>query len=118
MPVTDEYCEFVLEQLDGLGNLRSRRMFGGVGLYCDNLFFALIADDTLYLKVDDSNRPDFEERGMPPFVPYPDRSDASMGYCQVPAEVLEDNEDLVRWAARSVKVAARKSKTSKRRPSC
>jgi len=34
-------------------------MFGGVGIYCGDLFFGLIDDDTLYFKVDDSNRSDF-----------------------------------------------------------
>ncbi len=118
MAVTREFRDYVLEQLSGLGAVRDRRMFGGVGLYCGDLFFALIDNDTLFLKVNDSNRQDFDDRGMPPFRPYPDRPDASMGYRQVPAEVLEDAEALVRWAARSVQVAldVKKPKARKRGP--
>ena len=45
-------------------------MFGGVGIYAKEAFFALVDDDVLYLKVDDSNRGDFEARGMSPFQPF------------------------------------------------
>ena len=62
-------------------------MFGGAGLYHDGLFFGLIDDDALYLKVDDSNRIDFEARGKGPFRPFPDRPEAVMNYYEVPGEV-------------------------------
>ncbi len=119
MAVSGEFLDYVLEQLSDLGEIRHRRMFGGVGIYCGELFFALIDNDTLFLKVDDSNRPDFDARGMPPFRPYPDRPDASIGYRQAPADVLEDAAVLVAWAARSVKVASQakgSKKKTKRQP--
>ena len=65
-------------------------MFGGVGLYCQGLFFALIDDDTLYLKVDDATRPEFERLGIQPFRPYGDESQG-MQYYELPADVLEDH---------------------------
>jgi DNA transformation protein len=58
MTLSADFLAYVLEQLAGLGGVSSRRMFGGAGLYCDEFFFALIADDVLYLRVDDSNRDD------------------------------------------------------------
>src|SRR5213083_2544298 len=62
---------FVVDQLSRVvPQLRARDMFGGVGIYAGQLFFALIADDTLYFKVDDSNRPEFERLGMRPFQAY------------------------------------------------
>jgi DNA transformation protein len=81
-------------------------MFGGVGLYCRDLFFALIEDNTLYFKVDDSNRGDFIARGMGPFRPFPDKPGYAMGYYQVPADVIEEAEALAEWAARALEVAA------------
>lgn len=67
MSVSPSFRSFVLEQLARTTTaVRGRAMFGGVGIYSGELFFALIADDTLYFKVDDTNRPDFEVRGMPP----------------------------------------------------
>jgi len=80
-------------------------MFGGAGLYCDEYFFGLIADDVLYLRVDDSNREHYTERGMAQFRPYADQPHLSMNYYETPAEVLEDTGELVSWAQRSVRVA-------------
>ena len=90
-------------------------MFGGVGIYAGDRFFALIADDTLYFKVDDSNRPDFEARGMRPFLPYGDERDV-MQYYEVPPELLDEPEVLRPWAEKSINVAAKKKskKTRKR----
>ncbi len=114
MSVSDDYCDFVLEQLAAAGRVVSKRMFGGVGLYLDGLFFALIDDDTLYFKTDDSNRPRFQRAGSQPFCPYPDRPDYQMGYWQVPAEVLEDAGELLAWAREALAVALRSR--SARRP--
>jgi DNA transformation protein len=105
--VQPQYLEYILEQLAGLGALRSNRMFGGVGLYSSELFFGLIDDDTLYFKTDESNIGPYHERRMPRFMPFPDRPEAVLGYHQVPADVIEDAEVLVDWARRSVAVALR-----------
>ena len=105
MTVSSSFLAYVVEQLAGLGGVRSKRMFGGVGLYLDGLFFALIDDDTLYFKADDSNRARFERAGSKPFCPYPDRPDQAMGYWQVPAEVLDDAEELAAWAREAMMVS-------------
>ncbi len=105
MPVSEDFLGYVIEQLAPAGRATSRRMFGGVGLYLDGLFFALIDDDVLYFKVGDSNRADYEQAGSKPFRPFVDQPDYVMGYWQVPAEVLEDPEDLSRWARRALEVA-------------
>ena len=57
MAVTDEFRDYVLEQLAAAGKVSARRMFGGVGLDLDGLFFALLSDDTLYFRTDNANRP-------------------------------------------------------------
>ena len=105
MAVSREYLDYVHDQLSGLGGVSSRRMFGGAGLYCDEFFFALIDDDTLYLRVNDANRADFTTRGMGQFRPYADRPELSMSYYETPADVLEDAAALVAWARRSVAAA-------------
>jgi DNA transformation protein and related proteins len=102
-----DFLAYVLDQLAALGGVSSRRMFGGVGLYCDELFFGLIAADVLYLRVDDANRGDYTARGAAQFRPYADRPHLSMNYFEAPVEVLEDAAELVVWARRSVEVAAR-----------
>ncbi len=86
MAVTDSFLDDVLEQLAGIGRVRSRRMFGAVGLYAGDVFFAIVADNVVYLKVDEVTRGDFIDRGMGPFRPFPDRPDTSIAYyqCWVP----------------------------------
>src|SRR2546430_16628164 len=80
-------------------------MFGGAGLYCDEFFFALIDDDTLYLRVNDANRADFTSRGMGQFRPYADRPELSMSYYEAPADGLEDAAVLVACARPPVAAA-------------
>jgi len=79
-------------------------MFGGVGLYHRGVFFGLLARDTLYLKVDDTNRPDYKAAGMKPFRPYPGRR-GSMRYYAVPLDVLESAPELAAWARKAVAAA-------------
>lgn len=105
MPVSASYLDYVLEQLAGLGEVHSRRMFGAVGLYRGEQFFGLIDDNVLYLKVDDGNRADFLARGMAPFRPYRDKPEYSMSYYQAPADVIEDAEQLAAWARAAVRAA-------------
>ncbi|MGQ0735626.1 MAG: TfoX/Sxy family protein [Acidobacteriota bacterium] len=119
MHVTSSFREFVLDQLAGVDGLWARSMFGGVGLYANDLFFGILAADELYFKVDDTNRRDYEAAGSAPFRPYADQP-TTMGYYSVPIAVLEDERTLVEWAGRAVSVAAtaRKTKPAKaRKPS-
>lgn len=110
MPVTDSFMVFVLEQLEPLGPIASRRMFGGVGLYAGDLFFALIFGDVLYLKADEATRDARIKKGALPFRPYPNRpkSKDSRHYLSVPASILEDPEALLMWARESVTIAGRR----------
>ena len=110
-----QYLAYVLEQLEPLGLVRPRRMFGAVGLYCSDLFFGLIDDDTLFFKTDGRNSADYLARNMPRFMPFPERPEAVMAYHQVPADVMEDAEVLVAWARKSVAVALA-SQAAKLRP--
>ena len=67
MAPSSDFLEFLQDQLRGLGRIAVQRMFSGAGLYCDGVIFALILRDTLYFKVDDSNRRAYEAEGLRPF---------------------------------------------------
>lgn len=105
MTVSSDYLAFILDQLTTLGGVTARRMFGGVGLYRDEFFFALLDDDVLYFKADESNRTDYEREGMKRFTPFPDQPQYEMGYYEVPASALDDREELAVWARKSLAVA-------------
>jgi DNA transformation protein len=113
MAVSSEYREFVLEQLGRVAPVTSRAMFGGVGVYSDGLFFALMAGETLYLKVDDTNRGDFEAVGMGPFRPFDDDNHV-MQYYELPADLLEDADALRPWIHKAIDVARRSRKSKKK----
>jgi len=107
MGVSDEFAEFVIDQLSGWGDVSVRRMFGGAGLYCEGAMFGLIADDVAYLKADDSNREAFLQAGSSAFQPFPDKK-MTMPYYDIPVDVLENRDELAGWAERSLAVAKSK----------
>ena len=111
MAFSPGYRNFVVEQLEHISSITSKSMFGGVGLYADGFFFALIADDQLYFKGDDSNRPDFEAADMGAFSPYGDGR--TMQYYEVPIGVLEDVDALRTWAEKAIEVAQHAKKGKK-----
>jgi DNA transformation protein len=115
MSVSPSFRSFVLEQLARTTpGIRARSMFGGVGIYAADLFFALLDDDTMYFKVDDATRPQFEDRDMAPFRPYGEGGEV-MQYYEVPAEVLEDPEALGAWVEAAIGVARRAKRGRSRR---
>lgn len=117
MPVSSDFLAYVIEQFAPFTKVTSRRMFGGVGLYAEDLFFALIDDDTLYLKAGDGNREDYIARGCKAFRPFADDPTYSMNYFELPADVLEDPDVLREWARRSLEIAASAAAAKRQRKS-
>ena len=114
MAVTDGFRAFALEQLEQAArDIRARAMFGGVGIYAGELFFALIANGILYLKVDDETRPHYAALHMKPFRPYGDGGE-EMQYYAVPVSVLEDPDQLRPWVADAIAVARRATPRTRR----
>ena len=103
--MSEAFRRFVLDQLEELGEVDDRSMFGGVGLYHRGVFFGIIARDTLYLKVGDANRGDYERAAMAPFTPYPGRP-GTMKYYAVPVAVVESAPELASWARKAIAVAS------------
>jgi DNA transformation protein len=114
MASSSEFVEFVLESLQPLRGVSARRMFGGYGIYKDGLMFALVADDQLYLKADDSNRPAFEAQGLRPFTYAGKGRPIQMSYCEAPSEGFDDPEILCAWAGEAYAAALRAKKRKRR----
>jgi DNA transformation protein len=104
LKVSDAFRSYVLDQLEELGEVVPKSMFGGVGLYHRGVFFGILARDRLYLKVDARNLPDYRQAGSRPFTPFPGRA-GSMKYYEVPLAVLESSTELAAWARRSIAAA-------------
>ncbi|HEY0856767.1 MAG TPA: TfoX/Sxy family protein [Albitalea sp.] len=103
----DELARHSMELLQPLGAVRSRRMFGGHGFYLDDLFFALVAFDKLFLKADDQTRPAFEAAGCEPFVYVGAGKSVTMSYFTVPAEAMESPALMQPWAHLALEAALR-----------
>ncbi|MBC8117761.1 MAG: TfoX/Sxy family protein [Candidatus Saccharimonas sp.] len=101
--VSSKIVTEVVSLLAELGEVRAKAMFGGYGIYCGPTFFGLIARDRLYFKVDDDSRGEYASRGTGPFSPAPGK--VMKSYYEVPRDVFENDEELVRWARRAVAVA-------------
>ena len=98
MPNSADFIAWVIELAQPTARIVARAMFGGHGLYTDGLIFAIVIDDTLYLKVDDGNRAEFVALGQEPFV-YTTRTGArtAMSYFSAPDEALENPGAMAHW---------------------
>jgi DNA transformation protein len=110
MPVSEEFLAYMVDQLSGWGDVAPRRMFGGAGLFCQGAMFGLVADDVAYLKVDDSNRAAFEAAGSSAFQPFEGKKKMTMSYYEIPADVIDNRDELATWADESLSIAIRNKK--------
>ncbi len=100
------YHEHVMELLEPIGNVTSRAMFGGYGIFHEGDMFALITGSALFFKVDESNRAVYERAGSRQFRPMP--------YYEVPAEIMEDTALLRMWAGISMAIGHATAKKKRR----
>jgi DNA transformation protein len=102
-----EYVEFVREILEPLGDVRARRMFGGYGLYHQDLMFALVADGALYLKADEQSAQCFRDRNLGRFEYTKNGKATKMSYYAAPEEIFDDPDAAMLWASRAYEAALR-----------
>ena len=104
MTPQDSFKEFVLDQLTAMESVTCRAMFGGFGLYRQDVFFGILHKGQLYFKTHDQTRPAYQEYGMQPFRPSDKQT--LKNYYEVPPDILEDGDELIRWAEKAVGRAA------------
>jgi DNA transformation protein len=113
MASSGEFIEFLKDQLRGLGHVTARRMFSGAGLYCDGTIFALLLRDTLYFKVDDTNRAAYEAEGLEPFSYEARGRRVTIGaYWRVPERLFDEPDEMLEWA-RGALAAGRRAEAEK-----
>lgn len=117
MTPDSEFVGYVVESLRTLGPVGARRMFGGHGIFMNGLMFGLIADDQLYLKVDDGNRPAYEAEGLQPFTYTGKGRPVATSYREAPSEGFDDPEILCAWAREAYAAALRAEARRPRRRS-
>ena len=108
----DAFAAYCVELLEPLGHARAKRMFGGHGLYVDDLFIGIVADEQLYLKADASTRPQFEAAGCRPFVYGKATQAVALSYWTAPEEATESPASMLPWA-RLAQAAALRARAAK-----
>ena len=92
----------MLGRLSELGDLSSRPLFGGHGIYWNDVIFGILSGGRLYFKVDEDSKDEYLTRGMGPFRP--NERQTLKSYYGVPPEVLDDREALLSWAREAIRV--------------
>lgn len=117
MPISNaerEFASYTVDLLQGMGPVYSKSMFGGFGVFLDGLMFGLIANNELYLKVDEVNLDEFESLGLQPFTYEAKGKPMNLSYFQVPEECIENAGLLAQWGnsgfGAALRAAAKKSK--------
>jgi len=101
------FVDHLHEVFAGLGRVQARRMFGGHGIFHEGRMFALVADETLYLKADAETAPFFEALGLAPFSYQRQGKTAHLRYWQAPEVVFEDPAEATLWGRRAFEAALR-----------
>jgi DNA transformation protein and related proteins len=122
MVASDSFADFLREQLAPLGRVAMRRMFGKTGVFCDGLMFAMVTNDTLYVRVDDDNRAAFKEaESFPPLNYGKQGRTIDLAFWRVPERLFDEPDELVAWArlalAAARRVAAKRAPAAPRRKS-
>lgn len=108
MAVSQDFLTYVEDQLSEFENFQIKKMFGGIGIFREGKMFAMIGNDTLRFKVDETNQADYEAKGMKPY--FNEKKKKGMPYWEVPPEVLEDKNELAKWAMTSWQIAVNAKK--------
>lgn len=106
---------FIRDLFAPFGTVRTRRMFGGLGVYRDGVMFALAAGGELYLKADAAAAEAFRRAGSEPFVYVRRGRPVALSYWRLPETALDDGDQLARWAELSYTAALGTSAARKRR---
>jgi DNA transformation protein len=87
----------IIERLSPFGDISSRPMFGGFGIYKDGIIIAIVADEELYFKSIAKTQDFYKSFGSTPFVYEGQKRPIQMSYWIVPETVLNDPETLEKW---------------------
>lgn len=108
MVASASFADFLREQLAPLGRITLRRMFGKTGVFCDGAMLGMVADNTLYVRVDDRNRMAFAEAAAHPPPNYEKQgSTIDLAFWRVPDRLFDEPDELVTWARIALAAARR-----------
>jgi DNA transformation protein and related proteins len=115
MVASDNFAEFLRDQLAPVGRVTMQRMFGKTGVFCDGFMLGMVRDNTLYFRVDEDNRTIFDEaRSFPPLNYEKKGGTIDLSFWRAPERLFDEPDELVIWA-RAALAAARRVAAKRRR---
>ena len=111
--VQNEFVEYLKEVFEEFGSVRARRMFGGYGIYHQDLMFGLVAEDVLYLKADRESQQRFSDRGLEAFAYEKAGKTVRLSYFMAPEDIYEDPAQASQWAKLAYEAALRNAAAKK-----
>lgn len=96
--VAGKQAEMLVEKIASIGDISSKKMFGGYGVFCRGKMFALVnSQGIIHFKVGDLNREDFETVNA--------EKHGRMPYYALPDKIFQDDSELMNWADKAIKIA-------------
>ena len=108
MAVSNDFIQYVLDLMSGWGNVQIKRMFGGAALYQEELAFGMIANDVVYLKVDETNRYKYLQEGSIQLKPFKNHATV-LSFYNVPPDVFENSDELIKWTKESLAIQKKRN---------
>lgn len=107
MAVSPDFLDYVLDQLSSWEGVSVKRMFGGAALYREGLAFGMVAQNTVYLEVDDTNNNKYIQEGSSPLKPFKSQATV-LSFYNVPPEIFENSDKFIEWAKESLSIQKKK----------
>ena len=101
----NSFVIYITDLLSDYGTIRARAMFGGYGIYCNDIIFAIIVENELYFKADKDLAESFAKHGSTPFTYEAKGKKVSMSYWNVSIDIIEDEALLKNWFDQSMIVS-------------
>ena len=111
MPISAAFYQATLDTLSSVRPIRSKKMFGGAGIYLDEVFFCVLDDDKIFFKVDPETVSAYEHLGMGPWLM---AGEPQTNYRELPPSVYAEPEKLGEWMDAAVAAAVRLKKGKKK----
>lgn len=112
MPKDQAYLAYLHELLEPLGKISSKILFGGYGIYCNDVIMGLVIDEAFYMKVDLQTQSFFKDAGSEAFVYQMKSKKIAMNYWSAPNDAMESAEQMLPWAKHAYEAALRKAQTT------
>ncbi len=116
MKARNGFVDYLVDQLEPLGDVTAKSMFGGYGTFSPGVMFGIVSDDEFFLKVDDESQPEFEREGLSPFIYRGRGKEMPMSYFTAPADAVDNSEVRLTWAMKGRDAAMRAAALKKKKP--